>query len=142
MPTDRKPRTRSGGAADRLQQMYAEQITAADTAEKAWRDRTNALTAAEQASERFRDAVLTLADQGLSAEQIALLTNAPLGDVRSARRTPSTPRKRSGQEPVLSALAEANLRREAEASVALDRDETHVVATDDPTNEAEHAFTH
>lgn len=97
MPTDNKPRTRTGGAADRLRQMYADQIAAADAAEKAWAERTAALAAVDTADGKLRDAVATLADQGLDAGQIATLANVPVKAIRSARRTERTPTRRRAE---------------------------------------------
>ncbi len=86
MPTEKTPRTKSsGGAADRLQQMYADQIQLADAAEKDWKAEQKHRADADAAHERFREKVAVLADQGLESDRIAFLVGVPEKVIRSAR---------------------------------------------------------
>lgn len=92
MPTDSKTRN-SGGAADRLQKMYGEEIAFGNAGEKAWKEKAEAETAVEAATQRFREAVTALAERGLDSDRIAALTAAPVEAVRSARSAAKGRRK-------------------------------------------------
>jgi hypothetical protein len=141
---------KGGGAAARVRAKFAARearlATAADAAEKAWVERGQALAAVESAEDRFREAVAALVAEDQSLEEAAELAQVPIEAVRAARRPkrtadaggesardagPADTSKEEQDRGIDYGLPGAQLRREAEASVALDG-ETHVVGAPVP----------
>jgi hypothetical protein len=108
------------------QRQQLEQVADLALAVRSAYDRKVAAQAEADAADReLRDQVGALAELAQSVESIADLSGVPLKAVRGARR-PVPGRRSSGGEEV-GGLADGLLRREAAASVALDRDETQAL---------------